>query len=146
MAEWQNPIFDRTQGDVDYAKAQLKQNINNVNLKGCLNASDLNRIESNVRYLADTLTSLLYFVSVTTNVAWDVTSLPTVSQINRIISNVNTLWTKYYKPTDSVDLPDTLLSFEDVNDVEKNLHLLRVMLDNMVASFRQCGTFTSGEG
>ena len=142
---WEEPIFDRTQADVDYVKAQLSQKINDVGLKGSLNASDLNRIESNIRYLADTLTELLYFVYLTTNTAWTVTSLPSLSQINRIISNVNTLWSKYYKPTGSVNLPDTLLTFDDVNAIEKNIHLLKEMLDNMVASFKQCGTFTSGE-
>ena len=145
MATWQEPIFDRTQDDVDYAKAQLSQKINNVDLKGCLNASDLNRIESNIRYLADTLTELLYMVYVTTNTAWTITSLPSISHINRVISNVNMLWVKYYKPTGSVDLPDTLLSFEDINAIEKNIHLLKEMLDEMVESFKICGTFNCGE-
>lgn len=142
---WQEPIFDRTQADVDYAKVQLSQGINDADLKGCLNVSDLNRIESNTRYLSDKLIELCYFNTTSTSTAWAMTALPYVSHINRIITNVRILWGKYHKPLGAVDLPDTLLNFEQVNAIEKNLYLIKEMLDDMIASFRECGTFSCGE-
>ena len=64
MADWTEPIYDRTQEDVDYAKnriAYFKANggiTDGINLKGCLNYTDVNRIEDNTDYLADLLISL----------------------------------------------------------------------------------------
>ena len=60
MANWTNPIYDRTKEDVDYAKSQIayiKANngimSSSVYYKGCLNFRDVNRIENNTKYLAD---------------------------------------------------------------------------------------------
>ena len=145
MAVWSEPIYDRTQADVDYAKSQLRDKINDVDLKGSLNANDLNRIESNTRYLADSLIKLYYFNNITTFTEWNMTTIPFLSHINRIINNINVLWEKYHKPPDAVDLPGTLLNFEQVNNIEKNIHLIKEMLDDMISSFRECGTFNCGE-
>ena len=138
-------MFDRTQADVEYARSQLQQGINDTLYKGCLNTLDLSRIESNTRYLADELIALYYFSNLTTRTTWALATIPYVSQIDRILSNVGQLWTKYGKPSNAVALPSTLLTFKDVNDVEYNLYLLKEMLDNMTSSFRQCATFECGE-
>lgn len=145
MAEWQEPIFDRTQSDVDYAKAQLRQQINNVDLKGCLNVIDLTRMETDIQYLADKLVELYYFNVITTRDTWAMTTIPYASYLNQIINSIRTLWTKYERPPGAVDLPNTLLTFEQVNAVEKNLYLIKEMLDDMIDSFRICGTFNCGE-
>ena len=145
MATWQEPVFDRTQGDVDYAKSQLSNGINNVEYKGCFNVTDINRIENNTRYLADMLLSLYYFNTITTTSSWARNSLLYQQHIDRIISNVSKVWSAWHKPANAPTLPNTLLDYEQVNNVEKNLYLLKEMLDNMVASFRECGTFSCGE-
>ena len=144
MAEWSTPVFDRTQGDVDYAKAQLSAGVNNVEFKGCLNQSDINRIEKNSKYLSDSLKELYYFNEIVYNL-WNDTSIPSKSHISRIINNVSILWGKYYKPPDAVDLPTTMLTYEQVNAIEKNLYLIKEMIENMIISFRECGTFNCGE-
>lgn len=145
MAVWSEPIYNRTQADVDYAKSQLGEKINDVDLKGSLNANDLNRIESNTRYLADALIKLYYFNNITTFTEWNMTTIPFLSHINRIINNINVLWGKYHKPPDATDLPNSLIAFEQVNNIERNLHLIKEMLDDMISSFRECNTFECGE-
>ena len=145
MANWQEPVFDRTQADVDYAKQQLANKVNSTYLKGCFNVTDINRIENDSAYLADALTELYYITNLAKGNTWDNSGLPYQSHINRIINNVNILWSAYYKPPGSVTLPTTLLNFEQVNALEKNLHLLKEMLDNMISSFRECDTFVCGE-
>lgn len=144
MAQWINPIYDRTQADVDYAKSQLNQGNNDVEFKGCINVTDIRRIENNTRYLADELIKLYYFNTLTTY-SWDLSSIPYLAHINRIINNVGILWGKYHKPNGSVELPPTLLHYEHANAIEKNLYLIKEMLDNMISSFRECGTFQCGE-
>ena len=144
MAYWTRPIFDRTLADIEYAKQQLEQKINTLDLKGCLNPNHLNRIENNTRYLADELIKLCYFNSITTQ-TWYYTGLPNVTHIVRIINNVNKLMSAYYKPNNTPNLPTTLLTYEQVNALEKNLYLIKEMLDDMISSFRECDTFECGE-
>ena len=145
MAKWSEPIFDRTLADVEYARQQLVNNINNVDFKGCLNANDLIRIENNARYLADSLNNLCYCNTITTQSTWKANSLPNVTQVTRIINNVSKLISAYYKPSNAPNLPTTLLTYEQVNALEKNLHLIKEILDDMITYFRECGTFVCGE-
>ena len=144
MATWTTPVYDRTQADVDYAKYQLAQKINNIEYKGCFNATDMSRIENNIQYLSDILISLYYFNSLTTR-TWGKNGLPYQSYIDNIINNISILWEKWGKPPDAEDLPNTLLTYEQVNNIEKNIFLLKEMLDDMASSFRECGTFECGE-
>ena len=146
MANWSKPVYDRTLADVEYARQQLKKNLNDVDYKGCLNATDLTRVEHNTRYLADELNKLYYFNSISTQNSWEWGNAPNTTSITRIINNINKILTAYQKPSNSPTLPTTLLTYEQVNALEKNLYLIKEMLDNMVVSFRQCGTFGCGEG
>lgn len=144
MVQWINPIYDRTQADVDYAKAQIKLHNNDTELRGCFNVTDIRRIENNTRYLADELNKLYYFNIINTY-SWDMSSIPYLAHINRIINNVNILWTKYQKPSDSDALPPSILTYEHLNAIERNQYLLKEMLDDMIISFRECGAFGCGE-
>lgn len=152
MATWIKPIYDRNQSDVDYAKSRMKyfrQNggvTDGIDLKGCLNASDLNRIENNSRYLCDELSKYYYFSNIDTVHTWSIWSIPNTQQISRIITNVNTLISAYGTLSYAPALPTTLLSFEHINIVEINLYLIKDILDKMISSFRECNTFTCGEG
>lgn len=153
MAEWITPIYDRTETDVTAAKIKIAEWIEMVtsgaeatteDLKGCINASDLNRIESNTKYLSETLTALGYSSTVTTK-TWARNSFPNVDDVRRIIANVQAVITSFYKYTAVPALPATMLDYEQVNDVERNLFYLKDLLDWMVSVFRKCGTFTSGQ-
>ena len=145
MAEWISPIYDRTQADIDYAKSQLNLKNNIYELKGCFNLTDLHRIEDNTRYLADTLNEMYYFNTVITNNSAVISNVPQTKGVNRIINNVAILWDKYYKPTGAVNLPSSMLHYEHINSIEKNLYLLKKHIDDMVGYFKECNTFECGE-
>lgn len=153
MAEWITPIYDRTETDVTAAKIKIAEWIEAItsgaeatteDLKGCINASDLNRIENNTKFLSETLTALGYSSTVTTK-TWARNSFPNVDDVQRIIANVQTVITSYYKYTAAPALPATMLDYEQVNDVERNLFYLKDLLDWMVGAFRKSGTFASGQ-
>ena len=144
MAEWISPVFDRTQSDVDYAKAQIKSGENLSELKGCFNVTDINRIENNTRYIADRLNVLSYANTITTKV-WDIAGVPDVSEVARLINNVASLINAYYLPEGAPSLPNTLLTFEQVNSLEKMLYMIKHLLDEEENQFRYSGTFNSGE-
>ncbi len=195
---WKEPIFDRTQEDVDFAMKKIAEWIvynisaaeydekvrieneklvlnegevevldndalilrgdgrayveNDVlvvrigvvyDLKGCLNVMDINRIESNIAYLSEQLSKLSYPVSVSTQ-QWNKDSLPTISDSQRIISNIQALINAFYQPQNAPDLPSAMLSYKDINSIERNIDLIKYLLDCMVNSFSKTGRFKSG--
>ena len=112
-------------------------------LKGCLNVMDINRIEGNIAYLSEQLLNLYYPVSVRTQ-QWTKDGLPTVLDSQRIISNIQSLINAYYQPNDAPTLPSAMKSYNDINSIERNIDLIKYLLDCMVNSFRKTGTHQSG--
>ena len=112
-------------------------------LKGCLNTIDINRIEDNIKYLSDKLIELNYPPYVTTK-QWTKDNLPTEIDIQRIIKNVHSLITSFYQVSDAPTLPSKMSSFDDVNAIERNIDLIKYLLDCMVSSFRKVGATKSG--
>lgn len=101
---WMEPIFDRTQSDID-----------NKTSKGYLNVSDLNRIENNIAELG---TMLGLELATTT---WSLLSIPTKSHFQRIIDDVNVIKRAWVCPCE--DTPtNPINTFEKVNQIEKILY------------------------
>ena len=149
MASWITPVYDRTIADVNYAIAKIAEwrdtNSKDVyELKGCFNVSDINRIEGNIQYLSDNLSALYYFPH-TRSMSWDNKGLPSIVDISRIMDNIKKIISSYFQYDTAPNLPETMLNYEQVNDVEENLYLLKEMLDNMKSMFRECGTLICGE-
>jgi len=115
-------------------------------LKGCLNATDLNRIEANTKYISEFLRGYGFQTNVTTKVDWTDESLPNAADVSRIIDNIKEIRNKYYEPAGMPSLPQTMVSFSDINAIEQSLMLFREMLLGMVGAFRRSGTFRCGQG
>lgn len=112
-------------------------------LKGCLNLSDIIRIEGNISYLAEHFTRYLYPVGVNTRV-WANTSLPNLDDMKRIASNIHSIFNGFYTPDGAETVPEVMLSYQDINALEHNLYLLKQMLDSMILSFIPSGTTKCG--
>lgn len=194
---WREPIFDRTQEDVDFAVNKIagwivynissaeydeKVRIENeklvlregyavatddklmvqgdgraiveddklvvkigvvYDLKGCLNTVDINRIEGNIAYLSEKLSELDYTSNVITK-QWDNNGLPNERDLKRIIDNVKDIIKSFYQPMGAPELPITMLSHNDINDLERNIDLIKYLLDCMVNSFKKVGAYKSG--
>lgn len=152
MAVWIDPVFDRTQEDVSFAeekiqewiKAKLTGNpVETYELKGCLNLTDINRIESNIQYLSDRLNELHYPPGTSCKV-WERSGLPTERDIRRILSNVNLIISAYYQQDDVSAVPDDMGTYTDINAIEENLYRIKQLLDSMIAGFQKSGMFRSG--
>ena len=152
---WIVPVVDRTLLDVQDALAQIEvwrtqvangQTPTVTELKGCLNATDLNRIEANTKYILQFLQGYGYQTNVTTKVDWTDECLPNVDDVNRIIDNIKEIRDKYYEPAGMPSLPQTMVSFSDINAIEQSLLLFREMLLGMAGAFRRSGTFRCGQG
>ena len=195
---WREPIYDRTQADVEFAIGKITEwiayNISSAeydekvrieneqlilregrveyvnndllkldgdgraiveddalvvkigvvyDLKGCLNTLDINRIEDNVKYLSDKLIEFGYSPSVVTK-QWSKEHLPTNIEIQRIIDNIRSLISSFYQVIDAPTLPLQIASYNDVNQIERNIDLIKYLLDCMVSSFRKVGAIKSG--
>ena len=149
---WVEPVYDRTKADVDFAKAQIQiwiaQQMSNdfpytYNLKGCLNLTDINRIEGNIQYLSDRLDELHYPPGTSCKV-WERSGLPTERDIRRILSNVNLIISAYYQQDDVPTVPDSMGYYTDINTIEENLYRIKQLLDSMVEGFQKSGMFKSG--
>jgi hypothetical protein len=150
---WIVPVVDRTLNDVQDALAQIEAWRTQVangetptvtELKGCLNVTDLNRIEANTKYISQFLQGYGFQTNVTTRVDWTDESLPNATDVNRIIDNIKEIRNKYYEPAGIPSLPQTMVSFSDINAIEQSLLLFREMLLGMVGAFRRSGTFVAG--
>lgn len=145
---WQEPVYNRTQADVDFALrkiAEWKANGGETayDLKGCLNLSDINRIENDIQFLSDELIKYGYSPNAPTK-RWLSFEIPTGADIKRILNAVESIVQSFYKHEDAPDIPTSLLTYEDVNAVEKNLHFVKTLINTMERCFKQSNTFRSG--
>lgn len=112
-------------------------------LKGCLNLLDINRIEGNIAYLAEKIESFAYSPNIRDK-QWGNNDMPTQNDMSRIIENIRALISAFYSPDNPPSLPSTMLSYNEINAIEENLHLIKEMLDCMQNSFKMVGTTKSG--
>ncbi len=149
MAEWIQPIYDRTEEDVAFAQEQIRQWIEGklsdktYELKGCLNLTDINRIEGNIQYISDRLSELNYPPGTFSKV-WKQSDLPTAQDIERILSNIRLIIANYYQPEDVSEIPESMSTFSDINAIEKDLYAIKQLLDLMIEGFQKSGMFKSG--
>lgn len=221
---WREPIFDRTQADVEFAIQKIAEwtayNISSAeydekvrieneelllregyastnddklvlqgdgrayvekdalivrvgvvyDLKGCLNLIDIKRIEGNIAYLAEKMLEFVHpsnlFVEraerwdengqpieesiravyhpIVITKQWDKDKLPNRQDVQRIIDNVKALITAFYQSSDAPSLPSTMLSHDDINSIERNIDLIKYLIDCMVGSFKQVGALKCG--
>lgn len=112
-------------------------------LKGCFNLLDLNRIESNIDFLAESMETFGYSPNIHGK-QWGRVDIPTQNDMSRIIENIRALISAFYSPYNPPSLPTSMLSYSDINAIEENLYLLKQMLDCMQTSFKKVGTIKSG--
>lgn len=152
MAVWIEPIFDRTDEDVEFAREQISKwiaeelsgnPIETYDLKGCLNLVDLNRIEGNINYLNETLTKLHYPPGASSK-AWERSGLPTARDISRILNNIRLIISVYYQQQKAPEVPESMGSYTDINAIEENLLLIKQLIDSMRESFQKSAAFQSG--
>lgn len=148
--EW---VYDRTQADVErvkvlndkYAAGTISEEEKRewaAGMKGALNVADLNRIESNIREIAETLS-----VSVTVKM-WGVNQLPRVSDFKRICDNVQRIRDAWSALKDTPATPDPpLITYQKWNAIERILHDVKLVYDRVMGSYYYCGDeLYAGEG
>jgi len=138
---WITPITDRTAAD-----------ITNRTPRGFLNASDINRIEGNIAWLANRMRLFNVFTTLTTVTNWNTTHVPVISDFVRIHNNLNILGQHVHalRPDVWIGLQFIhesrfhQLDFATVNLLETNIQRLKDMIERMPIIYRQA-SFISGQ-
>jgi len=116
---WLNPIFDRTQEDVDFANANRDHP---EPLKGMRGQSDLDRISNNMRYARELLLKSGYFApEITSRNDWEETGdFARESDIQKFRNDLIGLRNAGASWLDTPIVPELpWLHYEKLNDVEK---------------------------
>lgn len=140
MATWKQPIIDRTQADVQYAQAHRDSL---EPLKGARNISDLQRVRDNLQHLSDVLNGYGYVVSL---LAMPISEVPTYSEIQTISNNIQRMRNVLSVFTSTPSTPKLPINvYWKMNDLEKILHDIDILIKNMIAEFTYSGETYSGE-
>ena len=110
--EWQLPVAER-------------------GTDACLNAADLNRIEQNITYLAQTLSDAGYRVTRYPSKTWDETMIPTQADFTRLCNAIAAITTAYHdwRRVNIQSFATAPLTATIVNAVEQKLYDVKALLD-----------------
>lgn len=116
-------------------------------LKGAYNATDLNRVEQAVNYVAGRLNAAGYPVTVSTPRGWTESDIPTKAQLDVYIADVAALRAVLPVPTGTPETPEDMdkLTYTEANDIESIILIVDTLLDNMMQSWFYSGDLYSGE-
>lgn len=160
MNTWIEPIYSRTQEDVQEAK-QLTQKIliegwDSLTTEeqsfylgdmiGTLNPITLNRIENNTEYIEQYFESLGFREwSDSYKKNWNYLDLPIGSDFERILRNITHVVDARYLTESSVPGNLNAPTFDQINTIEKLLQELKDMYETIPKSYKYSGTFNSGQ-
>lgn len=123
-------IFDRTKQDIIQRTA-----------KGLYNTSDLERVESYIKYLSDYLG-----LGLSTKEAYEVGQILTEEDMQMILDNIQTIRAKWYVATNTPQTPIvTGYDYISANNVEKILQALYDFAISVQTDFKYSGTFSAGQ-
>lgn len=133
-----------TQGNVRIENNVLVMELGVVyDLKGCLNLSDITRIEDDIAYLSNLLIGYRFPIAINSK-EWTTAGLPAANDMKRIGNNIRSLFNGFYTPIGASPIPDVMLSYQDINALEYNLHLLKQLVDAMQVAFIPSGIYKCG--
>lgn len=150
-------ITDRTQHDVDRVNVLAKKGWANmtpeerseweIGLKGAYNCTDLNRVQSAVRYLADRFAGVGYSVTLSEAKTWTVQDVPTLTDMQNYLADVEAIRGVLTLLKTTPLVPDTMvgLTYIKANNIEQILLDVDRLLSNMIAGFIYSGDIFGGE-
>lgn len=149
-------ITDRTQSDVDKSlqirdnKVKTFQTLTDDEIaileRGMLTINTINRIEEKQAELKNLINGLGYWnTQIYNKTDWAVIDVFTEADFQRIIDNENALRNAFFTYADTPNTPALSFHYNDINDLEKILVDLDVMINDVKSNYRECGNFSCGE-
>ena len=149
-------IFDRTQNDVDTAIILRDTKVKNFEAlteteiatleKGTLTINTLNRIEAKQDELKNLFNDMGYWNTPISTRQWAYADIFEGTQFDRILNNLEILIKAFFIYKDTPNVPDNnYRKYQTINDVEKIIYDLDVMINDVKSRYKRCGTFRCGE-
>lgn len=150
-------VTDRTQFDVDRVNTLAKKGWANmtpeerseweIGLKGAYNATDLNRVQSAVRYLQDRLGSVGYPLELSDAKTWTKQDIPTQTDLADYLADVRAVRGAFTLLKTTPPAPDTMVGFNHIkaNNIEQILLDVDMLLSNLISTFVYSGDIFGGE-
>ena len=148
-------IYDRTQTDVDEAARIRREKVQNfreltendvlILERGTLTVNTLNRIETKQEELKNLFNDMGYWNTPITNKVWGENDIFNVDDFQRIIDNTNVLRNAFFVYKNTPNTPPISYHYNNMNALEKILHDLDVMINDVKSNYKECGTFVCGE-
>ena len=112
------------------------------------NISDLNRVETVVKAVAEYMKSKGYHVSIKEKSTgeWILSDMPTDTEMSRYLKNVTSIRNQFNKKGYKLPNTMTMLTYEGANEIERFLKDVEMTLTKMITSYRRTGITISGEG
>lgn len=140
---WIDPIFDRTQADVDFARAHKNDDEQYKGAQGYIHWA---RLTNNIYYVADKLTSRGFAVTATCKNDWDIYTIPTQSDIEGIKNDMLKIREVFSGATGVPNVPYLPYThYEKINDMEKILYDFYELADKISIDYMYSGEIYSGE-
>ena len=138
-------ITDRTFADV--SEARIAQSTISYDIKGCYNASDLTRVETNCRILADYLTYLGYACTIETKTNWVMADIPYLTEhINRIRYNTIKIIKNFLRIENAPEIiVDGYMDYMKANTLEQIYQMTIDMITALMEQYVLCGQHICGE-
>lgn len=150
-------ITDRTEGDVTFVQKLVALGFVYLSedeiatlqndLKGAYNASDLNRVESAVQYLANRMIVTGNSPPVDVKTVWTNNEWVTENEATRYLRNIEMLRNAFVAPSNMPKVPQNLddLTYQEANDIERILEMLDLIITNVSKSWYYSNDLFSGE-
>lgn len=150
-------ITDRTAADVEQVRRLAQKGLANMTeiekeewlagLKGAYNATDLNRVEAAVDYVARRLIPTGYIMDYTAKTNWQKTEYMSPTEAERFLGNIQKirdgLVTGYEFPQVPTDL--NKMTYQEANDIERILVLVNAIIDNVLSGYYYSNDLYAGE-
>ena len=152
-----NLITDRTQSDVSYVArlaakgwAGMTEDERSqwlIGLKGAYNATDLNRVGNAVTYVAGRLEEAGYAPDVSPKIDWTIPDIPTKSQMETYLANVQALRNAFTVPDSVPQVPADMegLTYQEANDIERIILAIDALITNIINAYFYSNEVYSGE-
>lgn len=150
-------VTDRTQFDVDRVNVLVKKGWANMTseerseweqgMKGSYNVSDLNRVQSAVRYLQNRLQDAGYPLELSEARTWTAQDVPTQTDLANYLADVRAIRGAFTLLQTTPPVPETMARFTYIkaNNIEQILLDVDMLLSNVIASFVYSGDIFGGE-
>ena len=149
-------IYNRTQNDVNEAirirkeKIQSFQELTSSDIlaleRGAITINTLNRIEGKQEELKNLLNEIGYWNADVSVKIWTTEDIFNKDDFMRILDNANILRKAFFVYRNTPNTPSVSYQYNDINSLEKILHDIDVMINDVKSNYRECGTFECGEG